>query len=130
MKKLGAAGSKTAFGCCYLWEVYMTNELKPCPFCGGEATLSQDAFEETDGFNEWAVSCENVPCRDRIGVSSWGYASQSAAIEAWNTRYWRTCTREIIDGTSIRYSVCSECKSMMDVSDAFCRRCGAEVVDD
>lgn len=48
-------------------------ELKPCPFCGGEA----DIGENFDG--QWGVFCET--CRAVV----WGY-TKKASIAAWNRR--------------------------------------------
>ena len=58
-------------------------ELKPCPFCGGEAFLNFDpeAVEDTFG-RKWAfnVFCGN--CCATTGIC-W---SKEQAIEAWNRR--------------------------------------------
>ena len=48
-------------------------ELKPCPFCGGES----DIGENFDG--QWGVFCET--CRAVV----WGY-TKKASIAAWNRR--------------------------------------------
>lgn len=54
-------------------------ELKPCPFCGGEAEL-----REEDG--RFYVSCENDNCfvvvetRHKVG------ATKAKATDAWNMR--------------------------------------------
>lgn len=51
----------------------MTNEeLKPCPFCGGEAELFQEYG--------WAVSCTSC-C-----VKTLKYRIREKAIKAWNRR--------------------------------------------
>jgi hypothetical protein len=47
------------------------NELKPCPFCGSEAYITQD--------QGWQVNCK-VCCE-----TSW-YNTPQEAIEAWNRR--------------------------------------------
>lgn len=70
----------------------MNKELKPCPFCGGEATLydyeeSRDIYDketlgyvDTEYFTKYGVDCEFCGCivADRN--------SETEAIEAWNTR--------------------------------------------
>ena len=53
----------------------MTNELKPCPFCGGEA---RRYCGNTDA--------NSIVCK-RCGAKVYGYASKSAATRAWNRRY-------------------------------------------
>lgn len=49
-------------------------ELKPCPFCGGEAELYND-----EGL--WKVQCED--CEASTGQ----YYMPENAIAAWNTRH-------------------------------------------
>lgn len=50
-------------------------ELKPCPFCGGEAEL-----QENNGI-EYAVICQRCFCR-----TEWCVLYKQDAITAWNTR--------------------------------------------
>lgn len=54
-------------------------ELKPCPFCGGEAILKEHYNSYTDW---WLVSCSEC------GVSQTGHANEFSyeAKEAWNRR--------------------------------------------
>lgn len=54
-------------------------ELKPCPFCGGEAI---DCEIET---GNWRIGCNNARCRGDWFASKF-YPSKAAAIEAWNNR--------------------------------------------
>lgn len=57
----------------------MSEPLKPCPFCGGEARISDYKTEyDTDSF--WAVECSNCYAKSDTRI----YDEQS--IEAWNTR--------------------------------------------
>lgn len=62
----------------------MSEELKPCPFCGGEAEVVQFDF---------CFSVECTVCDTKIGDclcndSGWVYPfnSEQKAIKAWNTR--------------------------------------------
>lgn len=57
----------------------MSEELKPCPFCGHTATKF---FDEVD----WYVGCGGpwTDCRTLPTVSA---NSEQAAIAAWNTRH-------------------------------------------
>lgn len=58
-------------------------ELKPCPFCGGEARLLLNAKRKIYGKDEYrtgVVACCNV-CEARMF-----YGSEKLAIEAWNRR--------------------------------------------
>ena len=51
----------------------MKNELKPCPFCGGQATLER---EEND---DWIVWC-------RCGCVLGAFGASDEAETAWNRR--------------------------------------------
>ena len=59
----------------------MSEELKPCPFCGGEAYTEGDKSKLQDGFGFWYVSCKN-----NCGVSGY-FRTKEDAIKAWNRRY-------------------------------------------
>ena len=52
-------------------------ELKPCPFCGGEA-------EYVDNGDYKDVSCKDFRCRG--WAESLNCTSKKEAIEAWNRR--------------------------------------------
>jgi hypothetical protein len=49
-------------------------ELKPCPFCGGEAEL------DYSGRLGWHVKCKS--CADLLG----GFDYPDVAVEHWNAR--------------------------------------------
>ena len=53
------------------------SELKPCPFCGGEATI-----EDNGDFVD--VSCKDMFCRG--WTSCLEFKTKQQAIEAWNRR--------------------------------------------
>ena len=58
------------------------SELKPCPFCGGEANIAYNA-KRKDAYGRdiegTAICCENC------GATIF-YRSNRLAIEAWNRR--------------------------------------------
>lgn len=59
----------------------MTEKLKPCPFCGGKATLTEYRF----AFYQCKVECTTFGC----GISTMLYKGEKAdkeAIKAWNRR--------------------------------------------
>ena len=71
----------------------MTN-LKPCPFCGGEAYIE----EESDSFStvQYVARCKNCLAEVRIGADmtkSFEYNRQKVT-EVWNNRHspWQTGT--------------------------------------
>ena len=69
----------------------MSVELKPCPFCGGDAELdfahtsfcyiADDGKPRETGFF-YTVQCDDEICGCRIGI----YENPEMAIEAWNRR--------------------------------------------
>lgn len=85
-------------------------ELKPCPFCGGEASLMR------------SNTLYKVECKD-CGVAGNVRVFQSDAIAAWNTRVERTCER------GDEFWECSECgEHGLRSGWNYCPNCGAKVV--
>ena len=65
------------------------HDLKPCPFCGGEA--EHDSLHYTGGTSVLTIDCGHaVYCLDMdcIGCPSFSriYDTEEEAITAWNTR--------------------------------------------
>jgi len=56
------------------WLEYIPDQLKPCPFCGGESDMV-----ETQVLGDW-VTCKNC------GSSSVIAKDENSAIEVWNRR--------------------------------------------
>jgi Lar family restriction alleviation protein len=56
-------------------------ELKPCPFCGYEASMTNVESAGSGRFM-WIVGCNSEDC----DVSFHGHARQIDAAKAWNTR--------------------------------------------
>ena len=61
------------------------NELKPCPFCGGEAKIRSGLY----GLNGYQIGCKPKPtqciCPGCISISQY-YWGRGMAIKAWNRR--------------------------------------------
>lgn len=66
------------------------SELKPCPFCGGEAFVRIDvALNPTQA--RYNVGCDkNSYCHGWYGHSRY-YNTEAEAAAAWNTRHVETC---------------------------------------
>ncbi len=60
-------------------EAEMSDDLKPCPFCGGEPF----SFEDYGHSTAWEVGCSNSQCRVEPHV--WE-KTKDEAIASWNTR--------------------------------------------
>jgi len=112
------------------------SELKPCPFCGGEAITIQE--------HGWWVVCAD--CSAEVGFEGMSdtsgcygsYQTEAEAIEAWNTRAERTCKLirhgSLANMPSFICWSCSECgfgwhHSENDRQFSYCPNCGAKVVD-
>ena len=67
----------------------MTNDLRPCPFCGGEAHAALAAYA--------GGATAHVVC-DACGAKVYGYGRDERglrdAVERWNRRAERTCRME------------------------------------
>ena len=57
----------------------MTEKLKPCPFCGGEANL-----KDTSGFI--VAKCESCGAESGVVKVSAEYCANDKAAESWNRR--------------------------------------------
>ena len=62
----------------------MKIELKPCPFCGGEARLEY----VLTGYRKYYVYCSNFDCgvRTKFVEVSGDYAAKEKAATIWNRR--------------------------------------------
>lgn len=99
-------------------------ELKPCPFCGGEAELTVFCDFRGDIAKAYAY-CVN--CNAYVGI----FSKEEYAIEAWNTRYERTCTMKHEGERNVDDSwECSLCHAihLRLVQPRYCPGCGARVI--
>lgn len=77
------------------------SNLKPCPYCGGEAHLSADTSHSTAFF----IGCETEDC---FGLMMWA-ERKDAAIAAWNTR--------ALDPSAIREAALREAAASVQAGD-------------
>ena len=54
-------------------------ELKPCPFCGGKATI-----EFGNGINKYWICCNNEKCR--IQPLTDAHINKGVVVREWNRR--------------------------------------------
>ena len=103
-------------------------ELKPCPFCGGEADCNNAGFLK-NGKPMWAVECVNC------GMVTAFFYTDSEAIEAWNKRTERPNGRWVlVEYRSSLFGVdqeyqCSICGTPSDYEGLtrYCPNCGADM---
>lgn len=105
--------------------------LKPCPFCGGEASVVNVSYK----YEQWFVTCDNDYCTAKPFTTE--FDTPQKAIDAWNMRTEQTCEMVKLADYSeyVAYRsgiyVCSRCgkKSVHESSWSYCPNCGAKVVD-
>lgn len=122
----------------------MSEELKPCPLCGGEANVRYFAHDDS----ECTVMCSNPNCRASVSARSCGSmtTAYNRARKLWNRRAERTCRPEVCDDGAGAWGVyCSECgyrfagpygkrevpehmATRRDIMPRYCSSCGARVV--
>lgn len=88
----------------------VTDELKPCPFCGGQAEVTQ-VSNDTNWFGVYCHSCENSE------VVACGASSPERAIELWNTRPLEDALRARLFSMT-----CRECGDRL--RSHYCPTCG------
>ena len=66
------------------------SELKPCPFCGGEASMSQGVSIELEKYNKGQyeyASCVKCGAKTtKFFTYAYGNSARAMAILAWNRR--------------------------------------------
>lgn len=61
--------------------------LKPCPFCGGQAELIHNSIGFAFDRIVSAVKCVQCGARTRTFEMSTEFSCDDKAVEMWNTRY-------------------------------------------
>ena len=117
------------------------SDLKPCPFCGGEALLSHDY----EGIGASYVRCEKCGLESIRFIKSFECASDDRAVEFWNRRADADCIRymDAADVAPVRHGqwrthsdrpdslICSVCNCGFDMwkhdPHNYCPNCGAKM---
>ena len=109
-------------------------ELKPCPFCGGEAHLF--GIETIGASVAYFVKCVGNKSKCAGPIRTKYCDTKERAAEVWNTRAERTCHNDLKDSDfdnvwPIPHFKCSSCGDMFPTCDFdYCPSCGAKVVDE
>lgn len=100
----------------------MSDELKPCPFCGGSEIYAEE-YEHHPGAVRWRVFCAGC----MAGVDTGTRQSMGQAVQDWNRRAERACLAKPyeVDGETGFYDCIEcECGEVNDVSARYCNGCG------
>ena len=107
----------------------MSNELKPCPFCGEKAIMKIEKHIPS-GY-DYTPTCRNPSCAGRL-TKKW--TNEAVAIEAWNSRAERTAKvieHEVKHMATCRPNLseflCGACKKKVLGGDDYCSHCGARL---
>lgn len=109
----------------------MSEELKPCPYCGGPAKHALEAVHFTSRKSEfWHIyTCKWCGARTDV------FEDDEMAAAAWNNRAertWRskrTCRNAVTTGIAGRFE-CSECGWIEADEPIYCGGCGAKVMSE
>lgn len=104
------------------------DNLKPCPFCGGEAVLNHGHMITATGQYLANVKCSECGIATRVVWSTDSpEEAVKEAIEAWNKRAERTAKVETYtDDQQETWSVC-ECGTEVYPYYTYCPCCGAKL---
>lgn len=95
----------------------MTEGLKPCPFCGGEAKLACSPN----------IISPHVYCKNCLMTDGRIHDDPDDAIDAWNQRKEHTCTYDRADGHGLICSHCGWNRRGALIIPNYCPHCGYAV---
>lgn len=84
----------------------MNEELKPCPYCGGNGVVGYMCGNILNKICDWFVWCEKCGATNINQMQT--FSTEAEAVDAWNTRYVETCDN-IGEYHNVDQFVCSKC---------------------
>ena len=112
----------------------MSETLKPCPFCGGDAKIK--CGEIVNRYNTAVYRHYHVECMS-CGVDTRYFDTEADAIEAWNRAMGERTAKVIEHDASItdtdgyKYQrseyLCGACKKKVLGGDEYCSHCGCRL---
>lgn len=100
----------------------MSEKLKPCPFCGGDAVMKIQKHIP-NGY-DYTPTCHDPSCAGRL-TKKW--INEADAIEAWNRRAERTAKVKRWDGYSEKGWYKCDCGKGIHEGQNYCSGCGAKL---
>ena len=104
----------------------MTEELKPCPFCGGEGIVDiREYWPDCKRYPEttYGSGCSTNNCRCELSSDEYYWESEAEAITAWNTRAEDAPDKENLPPTREQCERVLQGKTAEDAPDKECK-CG------
>lgn len=109
----------------------MTQELKPCPFCGSRALY--EIYQTIDGFEVPVMFCDMCKAMFTVeGAEDWVTGERDGMDElrsAWNTRAERMCKQNRLFNLMSRECDGEYYQWHGEEMPRYCPNCGAKVVD-
>ena len=111
----------------------MSDEIKPCPFCGCTDISMYTNGSDLDNYS-YVVECDGCGC-----ILDTGFDSEERAIEEWNHRilpttkvyvhkYYIGTNLNIVGTPSVMLEyLCGNCKKKVISGDDYCSHCGARL---
>ena len=100
--------------------------LLPCPFCGGEALLTNQISADTYGHKLWNVIC--IKCDN----GTMAYWDKNHVIDKWNTRTPVEQDAKKVVGQfnlfdTLDVGICPSCGDKIYRKVPYCSKCGQKV---